>query len=165
MPIGPPSQVPEPKSAWRPAPGPIAARYAPERGCTGSRDTSACQTLSAGNSGHPEAASDGAASDGAPVAGTPTARVSAATTTRKRMAGELSRNPPARRAPVGRLRLPAPARSEHRVQDQGHADGQHPGVLGQADALVAGGDGALPARPRGGEVQPGQGAAEEGEPE
>src|SRR5215218_3246452 len=172
MPIGPPSQVREPKSARIPAPGPIAARYAPERGCTGSRDTSACQTLPAGNSGHPEAASDGAARAGA-AAGAPTARVSAATTASKRMAGELSQNHrPAERRPgprprlAGRLLLlPAPARPEQPVQDQGGADGQHPGVLGQADALPAGGDAALAAGARRPEVQPGQGAAEEAEPE
>src|SRR5215217_9302577 len=91
MPIGPPSQVPEPKSARIPAPGPIADRYAPERGCTGSRDTSACQTLSAGNSGHPEAASDGAPAAGAPTA-TGKVRVRATATSTTRMAPELSQN-------------------------------------------------------------------------
>src|SRR5919197_40362 len=55
MPIGPPSQVPLPKSACRPAPRPMLVIQAAERGWTGSRETGACQTLSAGNSWQPEA--------------------------------------------------------------------------------------------------------------
>src|ERR671930_2395969 len=58
MPIGPPSQVPLPKSACRPAPRPMLVIQAAERGWTGSRETGACQTLSAGNSGQPEAPRD-----------------------------------------------------------------------------------------------------------
>ncbi|MEU3453466.1 hypothetical protein ABZ671_07660 [Micromonospora sp. NPDC006766] len=52
MPIGAPSHVPEPKSAWTVAVAPIAPTIAADLACAGSRDTSACQTLSAGNTVH-----------------------------------------------------------------------------------------------------------------
>jgi hypothetical protein len=73
----------------------MAVRYARDRGCTASPDTGAGQTLSAGNSGHPEAASEGAPD--ADAAGA-TARVSTATAARSRIGPELSQNrPPAER--------------------------------------------------------------------
>jgi hypothetical protein len=49
MPIGAPSHRPEPKSGCMVASAPIAATNAADLGCTGSPDTSARQTLSAGN--------------------------------------------------------------------------------------------------------------------
>src|SRR5436305_667501 len=52
MPIGPPSHVPDPKSAWTWAPEPIAATYVADFGWTGSFETSACQTSCAGKIVH-----------------------------------------------------------------------------------------------------------------
>src|SRR6185369_8519934 len=52
MPIGAPSQVPDPKSACTLADFPMLATYADDLLCTGSRETSACQTLSAGRIAH-----------------------------------------------------------------------------------------------------------------
>src|ERR1700754_3852172 len=48
MPNGAPSMEPEPKSGWACAVAPMLATHAPESRLTGSLDTSACQTLSAG---------------------------------------------------------------------------------------------------------------------
>src|SRR5262245_53545103 len=48
MPIGPPSQVPEPKSACTAEPLPMLATSLAESPRTGSLETSACHTLSAG---------------------------------------------------------------------------------------------------------------------
>src|SRR5438128_2430769 len=53
MPIGPPFQVPEPKSAFSPVVRPMLFRYAAERGWTGRESTRAFHTLSAGNVGQP----------------------------------------------------------------------------------------------------------------
>src|SRR5689334_20436611 len=67
MPIGPPSQVPEPKSACTAADAPMLATRVAELASTGSRDTSACHTLSAGKIGQVPAglAAADAGSDGA----------------------------------------------------------------------------------------------------
>ena len=52
MPIGPPSQRPEPKSAWRFRPAPIDPTIADELPATGSASTRLFQTLEAGKTGH-----------------------------------------------------------------------------------------------------------------
>ena len=51
IPIGPPSQSPEPKSAWTLSPAPIAATIAAELGATGSLSTRWFQGLVAGKTG------------------------------------------------------------------------------------------------------------------
>src|ERR687893_3112982 len=53
MPIGAPSQRPEPKSACIVSLAPIERTIASERGCTGSRSTRRFQWLSAGKTGQP----------------------------------------------------------------------------------------------------------------
>src|SRR5918997_1774349 len=53
MPIGAPSQRPEPKSACTLSPAPIERTIASELGCTGRRSTRRFQWLSAGKTGHP----------------------------------------------------------------------------------------------------------------
>src|SRR6266511_465574 len=61
MPIGPPSQVPLPKSGCSLRSAPMLARYRALRAATGSRDTSACQMSPAGRLGQPRSdAPDGA---------------------------------------------------------------------------------------------------------
>jgi hypothetical protein len=72
MPIGPPFQVPEPKSALRPAVGPMLEIHAAEDGCTGSFETSVCQKASAGVIGQ----------DGAPGTGLPSATAAGISATR-----------------------------------------------------------------------------------
>ncbi len=53
IPIGPPSQRPEPKSGWRWPEGPTDATICCELTATGSLSTRRFQALSAGNTGHP----------------------------------------------------------------------------------------------------------------
>src|SRR5579871_4943091 len=63
MPMGPPSQVPDPKSGCSGAPAPIAAMIAAESLATGSEAIGVRQTLSAGATAHrgapPSAAAGG----------------------------------------------------------------------------------------------------------
>ena len=83
MPIGAPSHKPEPKSAFRPAVGPIRDTYVADCERTGSCETSACQNESAGVIGQ----------DGAPGTGRPSASaaaVSAATRSIRTKAGVLA---------------------------------------------------------------------------
>src|SRR3954463_14922581 len=53
MPMGPPSQLPAPKSALSPVVAPMLRTYAALAAWTGSRVTSACHTLLGGRSGQP----------------------------------------------------------------------------------------------------------------
>ena len=59
IPIGPPSQSPEPKSACIVFVGPIAATVAADPAATGSASTRRFQALSAGNTGHDFAVGSG----------------------------------------------------------------------------------------------------------
>ena len=52
MPIGPPSQMPAPKSAWKPLVAPMVVTIDAEFASTGSVSTGVFQMLSAGNTGH-----------------------------------------------------------------------------------------------------------------
>ncbi|GAA3754869.1 hypothetical protein GCM10022379_23590 [Micromonospora maritima] len=70
MPIGAPAHVPEPKSACTVAPAPIAPTIAADRAWTGNRETSACQTLSAGKTVHAPAPALGRAPIPVRAAGT-----------------------------------------------------------------------------------------------
>src|SRR5256885_16277506 len=56
MPIGPPSQAPAPKSALSPVVAPMLRMYPALVDGTGSRVTSACQTLLGGRLGQPRSA-------------------------------------------------------------------------------------------------------------
>src|ERR1041384_4104894 len=68
MPIGPPSQMPAPKSAWKPRLAPMVLTIVAELDSTGSVSTGVFQMLSAGSTGQPpiiccaEAGADTAAS-------------------------------------------------------------------------------------------------------
>ena len=53
MPIGPPSQVPAPKSAWNPVFAPIVVTIDAEFESTGSVSTGVFQMLLAGSTGQP----------------------------------------------------------------------------------------------------------------
>src|SRR5262245_22193091 len=53
MPIGPPSHIPAPKSAWKPRPAPIVFTSVVELDSTGSVSTGVFQMLSAGSTGQP----------------------------------------------------------------------------------------------------------------
>src|SRR5512138_1611990 len=53
MPNGAPSMVPEPKSGWACLSAPTLPTHCADRGCTGSLDTSARYTLSAGMTAQP----------------------------------------------------------------------------------------------------------------
>src|SRR5436305_14680319 len=53
IPIGAPSQRPEPKSAWRPVEVPIEAMIAAESAATGSRSTRRFHGFEAGKAGQP----------------------------------------------------------------------------------------------------------------
>ena len=63
IPIGAPSQVPEPKSGCRPPASPIDRITARELGATGSRSTLLFQALSGGKTGHRGAVGSGAADE------------------------------------------------------------------------------------------------------
>src|SRR5687767_12514177 len=77
IPIGPPSQVPEPKSAFRPVLDPMLLIQEAEREWTGKESTRAFQTLSAGSIGQPASAgaaagaTAGAATNGPASCGEP----------------------------------------------------------------------------------------------
>ncbi len=64
MPIGPPSQRPDPKSAWTLSPAPIDPTIAEEFLATGSASTRLFQTLEAGKTGHCRAPGSGKAAGG-----------------------------------------------------------------------------------------------------
>src|SRR5687768_4871610 len=97
MPIGPPSQRPEPKSALSRALEPIVDTQVDEEGWTGRPRTSACQNESAGVTAHP----------GAPVTGVPTVPgAQAVTVMATRATAADSRTAPPRR----RLRAPRAVR-------------------------------------------------------
>ena len=53
IPIGAPSQSPEPKSGWRPVPAPIDPMIAAESGATGRRSTRRFHGFEAGKTGQP----------------------------------------------------------------------------------------------------------------
>ena len=71
IPIGPPSQRPEPKSALSPAVAPMRGIHVPDCGCTGKLETSACQNALAGVIGQ----------FGAPGTGLPSAAAGISATT------------------------------------------------------------------------------------
>src|SRR5581483_11835474 len=77
MPIGPPFQRPEPKSAWRPVPAPIDWISCAEFAATGSASTRWFHALSDGKTGHRGAAGTRSAdADAAPRSSAPAARAS-----------------------------------------------------------------------------------------
>src|SRR2546423_11063945 len=67
MPIGAPSQLPEPKSGWTLAPRPMLRTSCAEAGSTGIRSTRWFQGLSFGNTGHLRAPRSGCADASATV--------------------------------------------------------------------------------------------------
>ena len=89
MPIGPPSHVPEPKSAFSPAVAPMLATQPADCGWTGRADTSACQKESGGVMGHA----------GAPGTGLPSARAAATSATSTRIEVQAVRRVPVTLAP------------------------------------------------------------------
>src|SRR3954469_2692280 len=95
MPIGPPFHVPEPKSAWTCELVPIDETYCADLACTGSCETSECQTLSLGNIGH-----EGAPGTGVAIAGdAPAVIATMAMTDAMTAASRPLLTPPYRRVP------------------------------------------------------------------
>src|SRR5215210_270681 len=104
MPMGPPSQMPAPKSALRPAVGPTLETHVDDCACTGNDETSACQNELAGVIGHAGAPGTGRASPGPAKWSMAafTARAAAPAVQRRRRKEVAIRPLSARRAPACR---------------------------------------------------------------